>query len=273
MNYRSDHARIVILEKKVARLESTITGSGSTELNEPNPPEIIDDPSPPTPKPLQPIQLLQNLVKPADRKSIRKRTVSVKGNPPLRVFAGKDDCQWMYGKLLEILDATMAYVCRVYPRENNNAFVLGDAGCRWGKSCPGHAGAHDNRHIIDLNYCTLSGFNMTHYRVRLMPVKYMGSNINLWEDNYPYRYLKPALFDTEKNYALYYMLKKIFPKSQILVSTGIKNHFKQRYGGSILQGDDIECYNHHRHAHLSLNYRDINWDAGFNLDYLDGENI
>jgi hypothetical protein len=267
MDYHSDHARIVILEKKVAHLESVIAGNGSAELIEPNPPENIDDPSPPTPEPLQPAQRLCDLVKPMDSKLIRLSSVSIGYSTPWRVFAGKDSCQCMYFKVREILDATMAYVCRVYPRENNNAFVVGDAGCWPGRSCPGHRGAHDNQYVVDLNYCTLSGFNMTHYQIGSM------SLVNLWKDTYPYRYLKPVLFDTEKNYALYYMLKKIFPKSQILVSTGIKNHFKQGYGGSILQGDDTKCYNHHKHVHLSLNYRDIDWDAGFNLDYLDGENI
>ena len=166
---KTDHARIISLEKRVTLLES----------EESQPPEIIDDPVPEPPEPLPPVQRLRDLVEPIDKKDIRRRVVSVNGKPWLRVFAGQSCCQYMYPKLLEILDVTMTYVSSVYPRNDNNAFVLGDAGCWPGGSCPNHVRSHDNRHTIDLNYCTLSGFNMTHYRTRHMPVKYMGSKVEL----------------------------------------------------------------------------------------------
>lgn len=192
------------------------------------------------------------------------RIVSVGEEKPWRVYAGKDECQWMYSEILEILDVVMRYVCSLYHRECNNAFVLGDAGCMASGHCPGHGGAHDNQFTFDPNYCTLSGFNMTHYRRSDMPDKYDGSNVNIWRDPFPQRNLKTNVFDTYKNYGLYRLLKRIFPKSSLLTSVGISDHFKKFYGSSVLRGDDIEKYNHYRHAHLCL-CGEVNRDAEIKL--------
>lgn len=206
------------------------------------------------------IPKLRNFVEPVDMNVIKNCITTVGNERPWRVYAGKNECQWMYLKILHILDIAMRYICSIYPRDCNNAFVLGDAGCSSGDTCPGHGGAHDNLYTIDLNYCTLTGFNMTHYRRFDMPNKYKGSNVNIWRDPFPHRNLKTDVFDTAKNYALYSLLKRIFPKSQLLTSTGINDHFKIVYGNSVLQGDNIEHYNHFRHIHLCL-CGEINWDA------------
>ncbi|MCK4454668.1 hypothetical protein KAW18_03695 [candidate division WOR-3 bacterium] len=210
------------------------------------------------------IPRLRDFVEPMDMKDIKKRIVSVGGEKPWRVFAGKDECQWMYHKIFEILDIIMRYVCSLYSRDCNEAFVLGDAGCQQNNLCSGHGGAHDNQHTIDLNYCTLQGFNMTHYRTSNMPGKYKGPNVNIWRDPFPQRSLKTNIFDTEKNYALYHLLRKIFLKGVFMTSVGLNNHFKKVYGNSVLRGDDIKQYNHFRHIHLCL-YGEINWDAEIKL--------
>lgn len=62
----------------------------------------------------------------------------------------------------------------------------------------------------------------------------------------------------------YYELGKD-SKSSLLTSTGLYNHFKTVYGNSVvLQGDDVESYNHFRHAHLCLS-GEINRDAEIKL--------
>ncbi len=203
---------------------------------------------------------LRDFVEPADMNVIKNCITTVGGQQPWRVYAGKSECQWMYLTILRILDVAMRYVCSMYPRDCNNAFVLGDAGCSSGDTCPGHGGAHDNCYTVDLNYCTLKGFNMTHYRRSDMPGKYKGSHVNIWRDPFPQRNLKTDVFDTEKNYALYELLKRIFLKSTFMTSVGLNNHFKKVYGNSVLQSDDIKHYNHYRHIHLCL-CGEINWDA------------
>lgn len=207
------------------------------------------------------IPTLKDFVIQVSREQVKSRVVSVNKHMPWRVYAGRDGCQWMYRTVLEILDVIMRYVCSLYPREYNNEFVLGDAGCRRGESCPGHGGAHDGRSVIDLNYCTHKDFNMTHYRRKGMPDKYNGSNVNFWKNPFTHQGLETEVFDTEKNYALYKLLKQVFPKSVLMTSTGLNNHFKKVYGGSVLQGDDVDHYNHYRHAHLYLEYNKIDWDA------------
>jgi hypothetical protein len=192
------------------------------------------------------------------------RVISVGRKEPWRIYAGKTECQWMYSEVLEILDIAMRYTCSLHPRSCNKPFILGDAGCMLTGYCPGHGGAHDNCYTVDLNYCTLKGFNMSHYRASNMPDKYKGHGVNIWRDPYPYRDLKVDVFDTTKNYALYSLLKKIFPKSSLLTSTGLCNHFKTVYGNSVVQGDDIKKYNHHRHVHLHLN-GEIDWDADIQI--------
>lgn len=203
---------------------------------------------------------LRDFIEPVDRNIIKSCITSIGNERPWRVYAGKPECQWMYCKILHILDVAMKYVCSMYSRDCNNAFVLGDAGCQQDEICSGHGGAHNNQYTIDLNYCTLSGFNMTHYRIRNMPDKYKGPNVNIWRDPFPQRNLKTDVFDVVKNYALYSLLKRIFPKSQLLTSMGINDHYKKIYGSSVLRGDDIEHYNHFRHTHLCL-CGEINWDA------------
>ena len=206
------------------------------------------------------IPKLRDFVEPANMNVIKNCITTIGNERSWRVYAGKPECQWIYLKILHILDITMRYVCSLYPRICNEAFILGDAGCSSGDTCPGHGGAHDNQCTIDLNYCTLSGFNMTHYRIRNMPDKYNGANVNIWRDPFPQRNLKTDVFDTDKNYALYSLLKRIFPKSQLLTSVGLNNHFKKVYGKSVLQGDNIEHYNHYRHIHLCL-CGEVDWDA------------
>lgn len=206
------------------------------------------------------IPLLKDFVKPVSTGGIKKRFTTVKKRNPWRVYAGKDECQWMHPKILEVLDVVMRYICSLYPRECNTEFVLGDAGCKCGMHCSGHGGAHDNLSTIDLNYCTLKGFNMTHYRNSIMPTKYNGTDVNIWRDRFPMRLLRKGVFDTEKNYALYCLLREVFPDGSFMTSSGLETHFKKVYGSSVLQGDDIEPYNHFRHVHLYLR-GEVNWDT------------
>ena len=206
------------------------------------------------------IPILKDFIEPVERKDIRGLIATVGGQKSWRIYAGKDECQWMYSKILEILDVAMRYICSLYPRNCNNAFVLGDAGCWQNEVCSGHGGAHNNQCTVDLNYCTLRSFNMTHYRRSDMPSRYRGSNVNIWKDPFPQRNLKVDVFDITKNYVLYHLLKQIFPKSMFLTSVGINDYFKKIYGSSVLRGDDIEYYNHFRHIHLYLGTQ-INWNA------------
>ena len=206
------------------------------------------------------IPKLRDFIEPVDRKKISDAVTIVSRNKPWRVYAGKDECQYMYYIILKIVDVAMRYICSLYPRDCNEAFVLGDAGCSVGGKCPGHGGAHNGRRVIDLNYCTFKGFNMTHYRRKNMPSKYSGSNINTWQDPYPMRKLKTDVFDVEKNYALYRLLWKIFPRGQFMTSVGINNTFKKIYGSSPMSGDDVEHYRHYWHVHLYFGEK-INWDA------------
>lgn len=203
---------------------------------------------------------LRDFIEPIERTEVKKTISSVQRQTPWKVYAGKNECQYMYRTVLEILNISMRYVCSLYPRKYNSEFVLGDAGCLQKSHCPGHGGAHDGLSVIDLNYCTLKGFNMTHYRRRGMPDKYGGANINFWKDPIAHQGLELDVFDTEKNYALYKLLKQLFPKSTLMTSEGLNKHFNQVYNGSVLQGDNIEKYNHHRHVHISFGH-EINWDA------------
>jgi len=169
-------------------------------------------------------------------------------------------CQNMEG-----LDICMRLVCAKYPRGDNNRFVVGDA-ARTRNTCPGHGGAHDVRTAIDLNYCTTTGFNMTHYRyTRSMPIEYANGFIHnglvdLWKDEFPYRVLKIDVFDSVKNYALFELLQRVLPNMVIRISTGLHNHFQQVYKDSVGIPDDVAAYNHWRHVHLSLSGKP-NWDA------------
>ncbi|MCK5763066.1 MAG: hypothetical protein KAH05_03005, partial [Clostridiales bacterium] len=209
---------------------------------------------------------LSDFVAPLTGKEIAKQyPVSVKGLKPWRVYAGKDECQWMYPQIREILDICERLVRGLYPRGVNDRFVEGDAGCFPGQSCPNHAGAHNNQETVDFDYCTMRGFNMTHYRRFDMPVEYDGTNINIWRDRFPMRNLKIDVFDTEKNYALYEILSRIYVSHSrdFKVSTGLFNHFSSIYRGvdDVLHGDDFEAWCHYWHMHAYMVRNGINYNA------------
>ena len=201
---------------------------------------------------------LADFVTPMTRQEIIKQFVSLKNIKPWRVFHGNNECQYMYKHILEILDISMRLVCGKYPRGINNRFFLGDAGCSPGKTCPNHGGAHNALDVIDLNYCTFEGFNLTHYiqQRNSVPVQYKGNKVNIWRDPFPMRRLKEDIFDTEKNFSLYELLNRIYIGNlkDFKVSQGLLNHFNSIYSNAkdVLQGDDHEIWCHHWHTHLHM---------------------
>ena len=205
---------------------------------------------------------LRDFVEPASQIEIGKQKALLNATMPWRVFAGQQNYITMYKKTAEILDLAMRMVCAKYPRPGNERFVLGDAGGSSGN----HAQHTGDYTALDLNYCTTTGHNMTHYKFGgAMPREYANGYIqngivNIWLDEFPYRRLETSIFDTAKNYALYELLGRLFPRGEFLTSTGINIRFKKDYGGSVLQGDDVESHRHYWHVHFYLR-GEINYDA------------
>ena len=211
---------------------------------------------------------LRDFVAPETYKETRKHVSSnIFVTTPWRVFAGnRSECGKIYSKTLEILDVLMRLVIAKYPRGANDRFVIGDSGCTPGKECPGHGGAHNNQDSLDWNYCTLTGFNMTHYPYNnAMPVQYANGFQNrffsFWKDHkYPYKELDLKIFDSIKNYAFLEIVNRVFVDGNSLVSTGIESHFKNTYGTEFVHGDDIDYYNHDKHCHEYF-FGERNWDT------------
>jgi hypothetical protein len=167
-----------------------------------------------------------------------------------------------YGTLTKVrqkeyvrLEKTYVDVLRVVvehfnARYQGNKLVAGDC-----SALSGDHSYHNTKyfHTIDINYFTY-GRNLTHYRLNGdFPLEI------IWLDDYP-TVIDETVFDGKRNYDFFKMIHEVFPSSNIMVGTDIKNYLKRFGDVSFLHpGEDEPYWNHKIHAHIVLGL-DVNWE-------------
>ena len=162
----------------------------------------------------------------------------------LFIFAGN---RWHYSKMYmthaQVLCLCMHQTNLLCPRPEVKKWVVGDCGGRWYTHT-----YHNGYRVLDINYPTFLN-SATHYKIP-------GCELEaLWkEDHYPYRTLIPGLIDLDKLYCFLTLIKRCFPKSQVLVN-GAMHKILGKMGPSVSScASDTAGNNHHRHIHIGLGY-------------------
>ena len=131
-----------------------------------------------------------------------------------------------------------------YPR-GVNKFVPGDFGSELMTGL--HVEHNGRTDVMDIFYCTMSGRNDP-------------ARENLWLDTYPYMLMEPGIFDAEKMYYLFSLIKRFFPDARILVSVGIDVALRSQGPSVVISEGDVEGNMHQFHAHLLFGLT-IAWGA------------
>jgi hypothetical protein len=170
-------------------------------------------------------------------------------------------CNWLMQEYFEILNIiSLTLQCKFPDRKAK--FLEIAAGCPiWGQVCEGNPAHSESGDTADFHYYTLGDTN--HVQLGSPLVK-------IWDN--PDTDAQPnQMFDIQRNVEFAILLRKVFPKAQIIMDQRIKDtlYYAADAAGrafiSPIQGDSPCHMNHHTHIHCYYKgaYEDgaVNWEA------------
>ena len=179
-------------------------------------------------------------------------------------YGGQSVCARSQRDIAEIIKLCARILYYRFPDRQARKLSVGDACSPQG--CSGHPpGSHGPRlNTIDFNYYTHGETNHTQYRPR------DGVITQIWPVGKRGVELIESLYDWERNYLLWWMLRQALPESNFSTQNVIMDfmvlEITKKYGYAarkeflqFTRADSGTTYNHHTHVHCAFG-RTFNWD-------------
>ena len=151
-----------------------------------------------------------------------------------------------------------------HPEAQDRRLSIGDA-CPMVGSCEGHPGnSHSGLMTFDMNYYTHGPSNTTQYSAG-SPGDVENEHVWIWERGLGWTDggLLTDVFDWQRNYEFWCLVKRFYPSARIMISSSIYDYVRymvaKTYGSGLadkftkmISQTKNGSYNHHIHAHIDL---------------------